>query len=379
MTGLRTGLFADLFTGSTVVARWAKQTGFSVLANDLEPYSHAIALGTVVPNHPPRFENLGGVAEAFGRLNRLPGSRGYVATHLCPENDDQPDPDTERMFFTRRNGARIDAIRDEIASWDESELITTEERAYLLSSLLYSASYVSNTSGVFKGFHRGWGGANGTALYRILSDIHLEPAITFDNGMSNWATRQDAHTVAPRIKDIAGRSPDLVYIDPPYNQHPYGSNYHVLTTLTLWDKPPLSPSIVVDGHATDKSAIRKDWRTLRRSSYNHRGQATAAFRDLLSSVDGRWILTSYSTDGNIPLAELLKECASQGRMRVLMQRYKRYRVSTPRMSPKPYNVEFVVLVDRAQKPQNVDLESLAAEIRSGEVDPRDREQLALFS
>ena len=30
---------------------------------------------------------------------------------------------------------------------------------------------------------------------------------------------------------------DIAYLDPPYNQHPYGSNYHVLNTVAVWDKP----------------------------------------------------------------------------------------------------------------------------------------------
>src|SRR5688500_18856922 len=49
-TGVRDGTFVDLFTGSTVVARWAKKRGLRVIANDWEPYSHQIALGTVVVN-----------------------------------------------------------------------------------------------------------------------------------------------------------------------------------------------------------------------------------------------------------------------------------------------------------------------------------------
>src|SRR3954463_2197883 len=46
-TGCRGGTFVDLFSGSTVVARYAKTLGFRVLANDWEPYAHEIARGTV--------------------------------------------------------------------------------------------------------------------------------------------------------------------------------------------------------------------------------------------------------------------------------------------------------------------------------------------
>ena len=30
---------------------------------------------------------------------------------------------------------------------------------------------------------------------------------------------------------------DLVYLDPPYNQHRYATNYHVWETLVRWDAP----------------------------------------------------------------------------------------------------------------------------------------------
>ena len=44
-------------------------------------------------------------------------------------------------------------------------------------------------------------------------------------------TRLDANELAPAL-DV-----DLVYVDPPYNQHSFFSNYHVWETLVRWDAP----------------------------------------------------------------------------------------------------------------------------------------------
>src|SRR6185437_15396925 len=55
-TGLPCGTFVDLFSGSTVVARFAKTLGFRVAANDWEPYAYEIARGTVGLNRVPTFE-----------------------------------------------------------------------------------------------------------------------------------------------------------------------------------------------------------------------------------------------------------------------------------------------------------------------------------
>ena len=365
-TGCEGGTFVDLFAGSTVVARWAKKAGFRVIANDWEPYSHEIALGTVVPNRRPAFRALGGAAEVFAHLNSLPPVCGYVARHLCPRDDDKPDPAAERMFFTRANGERIDAIREQLAAWRATGAISRAELAYVLASLIYAVSYASNTSGVFKGYHNGWGGRTGTALYRIRGRLAVTPPVLHDNGQANLALQADAQQLAPALTDVAGGEPAIVYIDPPYNQHPYGSNYHVLNTVTLWDSPPLSPGIMVDGRAKDKAAIRKDWRTARRSPYNSRTGATAAFDELIGNLRARWALVSYSTDGNIPLEDMLTILARRGELHVFMQTYKRYRVSTPRMSHKSHNVEFVAAIDLAGKPSTGRVGQIVAEIRRKE-------------
>jgi adenine-specific DNA-methyltransferase len=342
-TACHGGLFVDLFTGSTVVARLAKTLGFRVAANDWEPYSYEIARGTVANNHPPAFASLGGVEAVFHHLNALPPLHGYIATHLCPADDERPDPRHERLFFTRQNGERIDAIREQIAAWEAAGALTEAERAYLLSALVYAVSYVSNTSGVFKGFHEGWGGQTGTALYRIRSVLRVRPPVLYDNGAENLALRADAQQLARELPMILGREPDIVYLDPPYNQHPYGSNYHVLNTVVLWDKPAITARFAPGRR--DKSAIRTDWRVERRSPYNSSRTALPAFAELINALSARWILLSYSTDGTMPVEAVLQIMAERGSVRVLAHRYRRYRVSTPRKSPRPYTVEFLVILD----------------------------------
>lgn len=365
-TGLREGVFIDLFSGSSVVGRLAKTLGFRVAANDWEPYAHEIARGTVSLNRAPAFAGLGGVERVFDELNAAEPLHGYVAEHLCPRDDSHPDPSRERMFFTRENGERIDAMRECIAAWEADGRLSPDERAFLLSALIYSVSYVSNTSGVFKGFHDGWGGQTGTALYRIRSVLRVRPPVVFDNRQRNVSWREDAQLLAKDLVFRLGRWPDIVYVDPPYNQHPYGSNYHVLNTVALWDKPTVSPRVRVDGKVRDKSAIRKDWRTERRSPYNSARTALPAFRALIGAIEARWILVSYSTDGNVPVADLLPVLADRGDLRVFTRRYKRYRVSTPRMSPRPHNVEFLAVLDAEGKPSGARVGALIDQITNQE-------------
>jgi len=338
-TGVESGTFADFFAGGGVVSRYAKQQGFKVIANDWEPYAEYINGCYIGCNKPPSFVALGGAERVFSLLNAIGPLDDYITQNLCPASDESPEFDRDRMFFTRSNGMRIDAIRQAVHSWKLDGKIDYSEEQFLLAALLYSVSYVSNTSGVFKGFHRGWGGATGTAHYRILSDLTLRQPILFDNGLHNHVACQDAQDLADHLSN-AKTKVDIAYLDPPYNQHPYGSNYHVLNTVALWDKPDIP---LFDG-VSHKSAIRTDWRKERRSAYNH-NTALAAYQKLIHSIQARFILTSYSTDGKIPVEEMFVAASDRGRISCVMNPYKRYRVSSQRMSKKPMNVEFVLTID----------------------------------
>ncbi|MHB0997939.1 MAG: DNA adenine methylase [Armatimonadota bacterium] len=341
-TGLDNGTFYDVFTGSTVVARLAKSLGYKVIANDWEPYSYYTGVAYLKNNHEPAFSSFDGLSNAISRLNNLQPVHGYIAAHYCPKDDENYDPEIERMFYTQENGRRIDAIREEIAAWYENGLIDRNEEAVLLASLIYQSAYCSNTSGVFKGFHRGWGGATKTAWYRIRSKLTLSPPVFIDNRAENIIYQADASTL---IDDVIC---DIAYLDPPYNQHQYGANYHLLNTIALWDKPKVNPKIS-QGSERDKSAIRKDWRTDRRSLYCYKSSAENAFNELVSNIKAKYLLVSYSTDGIIGFDNLLEILSNRGELSVVTEKYKRYRVSSQRPSHKSHNVEFIVIVDTEKR------------------------------
>ncbi|HEY3298070.1 MAG TPA: DNA adenine methylase [Armatimonadota bacterium] len=348
-TGVRSGSFFDPFTGSTVVARFAKTLGFRVFANDWEPYSYYIARSGISNNRQPSFKALGGLDAAVTALNNLDPVHGYIASNYCPQDDEKYDPDTERMFYTQENGRRIDAMRERIAIWSDSGMIDADEESVLLSTLIFQSAYCSNTSGVFKGFHRGWGGATKTAWYRIRSTLTLKPMTFWDNGLSNITFRQDAESLVEEVRC------DIAYLDPPYNQHQYGSNYHMLNTIALWDKPEVSPSWNHRQPGNGKAAIREDWRTDRRSPYCYKASAKDAFSRLVQGLQARFILVSYSTDGLISLDDLLKTLSERGKLTAVTQRYKRYRVSSQRPSAKSHNVEFVAIVDTSREGNPADI------------------------
>jgi adenine-specific DNA-methyltransferase len=346
------GTFLDAFAGSGVVARFAKRLGFSVIANDWEPYARVLNTAAIGCDREPACEALGGYAAAVARLNALPGTDGWVTENLCPADDDAPDPQRERLFYRRASGRRIDAIRAQIDTWQRHGLVDDAAACCLLAPLLYQACWLANTSGVFKGFHAGWGGKNGTALHRILADLHLAPARFLANGRAHRVLADDALALRATVGPV-----DVAYLDPPYNQHPYASNYHVLNSLVLWDRPELPPPTA----RGSKAAIRTDWRA-RKSPFNHRGEAHAAYAALLGTLDARFVLTSYSTDGTIPLERLVATAGERGALGVHCRSYKRYRTSPTRPSPRATNVEFVLRCDTRARPRRGDIDAVLEQI-----------------
>ncbi|MDO8588710.1 MAG: DNA adenine methylase [Armatimonadota bacterium] len=367
-TGQAEGVFLDLFSGSSVVSRLAKAMGYAVTANDWEPYTACINRTYICNHQPPPFVMLGGLESAIQRLNALDAVEGYIAGRYCPADDENLDHDSERLFYTQANGRRIDAIREQIAGWRSDGTIDEDEEAVLLAPLVFQAAYCSNTSGVFKGFHRGWGGATGTALYRIRSTLTLRPPRFLDNGRRNACLQADANEVAESTPC------DIAYVDPPYNQHQYGSNYHMLNTVALWDKPPLEARF--GNGSGDKAGIRKDWRTERRSRYCYGESAGVALAELVSRIRARHILVSYSTDGIIPVRHVLEILSERGKLDVFTHRYKRYRVSSQRPSARPYTVEFVLAADTTSAAGTRDAEAIERRIVSQAEESR---QLVLIS
>lgn len=353
-TGIEPGnaTFLDAFAGSGVVSRYGKQRGFAVVANDWEPYARVLNTAAIAVDAPPACAALGGYDAALAQLNALPGHDGWVTQHLCPRDDDAPDPRTERLFYRRATGRRLDAIRAQIAAWQAAGAIDADEACCLLAPVLYQACWLANTSGVFKGFHAGWGGSNGTALHRILADLRLQPTRFLTNGRRCRVLGVDARELGAAAGPV-----DIAYLDPPYNQHPYASNYHVLNSLVLWDQPDLPPATTPGS----KAAIRTDWRA-RRSAFNSRVQALGAYRDLLAALDARCVLVSYSTDGLIPLRDLVAATAAHGALSVFCRSYKRYRTSPTRPSPRARNVEFVLVCDRRRSPRAGDEADVLAAI-----------------
>ncbi|HMY09928.1 MAG TPA: DNA adenine methylase, partial [Marmoricola sp.] len=206
-TGLGVTSALDLFTGTTRVAQEFKRRGIKTTAVDLASYSKVLADCYVATDLDQVDRAV--LRDEIQRLNALPGVEGYVTQTFC----------TEARYFQPQNGARIDAIRDEIDRAHPDGWL----RPLLLTSLLLAADRVDSTTGLQMAYLKQW-------APRSFNPLELkEPDLIAGAGT---AVQGDAMDVVEQLDEV-----DLAYLDPPYNQHRYFTNYHVWETLIRWDAP----------------------------------------------------------------------------------------------------------------------------------------------
>ncbi|MGL1891363.1 MAG: DNA adenine methylase [Spirochaetaceae bacterium] len=340
--------FSDPFAGTGAVSRLGKSKGFNVFTNDWEHYSHVVNscyIGIDEDEKTNLFRDKGGIEEVFKHFNSLSGDYiPYISKHYSPKDTDSANYVTERLFYTTENGIFIDRARTEIHSLYPEDC---KEKNILLASLLYEVSTHANTSGVFKACHKGFGGHGKDALGRIMAPMKMEIPNLIDSPYQNTVSRMDA------LDFVKGKSTDICYLDPPYNMHQYGSNYFMLNTVALWDRPVVNQLRGEDGRFVEKAGIRKDWKSTK-SPYCYKSLAPASFENLMNSIDSRYIILSYNTEGIIPFDQLFDTMEKHGRVSLHIKDYVLYRGGKQSVSRKTHNMELLLVVDRKSRPDGKD-------------------------
>lgn len=180
---------------------------------------------------------------------------------------------SERMYFTPENAGRIDYFRWQIEEWNAAGRLSEHEHKYLLACLIESVSNVSNTAGVYGAFLKKW---DARALKPILFDRVEAGESLCDHVMAYTAKLEDI------ISDV---NCDILYLDPPYTQNQYGTQYHLLETLILNDDPEISK--VTGSRKT--APMRSDWS---RDIKSH-----ILFDKVIAKTQAKYIILSYNNDG----------------------------------------------------------------------------------
>jgi adenine-specific DNA-methyltransferase len=299
----------DAFSGSGVVARLLKRHSHVLHTNDLERYAEVTARCHLTNRSEVDLRALQACYDDLSSRLRDDALRpGMIAALYSPRDEHAIQPG-ERVFYTPRNAAYLDTARAAITE------APAPLRDLLLGPLLAAASVHANTAGVFKGFYKDrhtgvgrFGGTNGDALGRIKGPIRLALPVLSRFDAHVTVHRGDANLVARGLGPL-----DLAYLDPPYNQHPYGSNYFMLNLLADYSLPS-RPSPV--------AGIPADWN---RSAYNVRQQCAERLADLVDGLKARWVVVSYNSEGFIAPEAMLSLLGRFGRTYVHETRYNTFR------------------------------------------------------
>jgi adenine-specific DNA-methyltransferase len=255
----------DLFSGTSRVGHHLKSRGYRVEANDHNAYAATLARCYVQGD---REELLASATSLVAEFNALAPSPGYFTQRFCED----------ARYLQPKNGARVDAIRDAIAL----KGLEPELEAVLLTSLLEAADRVDSTTGVQMAYLKSW-------APRAHNDLELRvpDLVTRSPHGKSRAHEGDALDVARRVRA------DVVYLDPPYNQHSYLGNYHVWESLVRWDRPDTY------GVANKRLDVRE-----RKSPFNSKPQFKAAFQELLDALECRGVVVSFSDEGFLTREEI---------------------------------------------------------------------------
>ncbi len=325
----RLGCF-DVFSGSGIVSRLLKAHASRLVSNDLEEYAAIIGRCYLANRSEVDVACLSELVDAFNaQVLTAPFPPGLIEDLYSPRDEDCITA-TDRVFYTRNNARRLDNFRRLIGD------APAPLRDFLLAPLLSEASVHANTSGVFKGFHKDrrtkigqFGGSHADALLRILGDINLKIPVFSHFECDYEVTQQDANVAARHVRGC-----DLAYLDPPYNQHPYGSNYFMLNVLARYERPH---------HLSRVSGIPTNWR---RSGYNVRGESLRLMTDLVHQLDTPFVLISFNNEGFIRPSAMRDMLNEVGDVEVVEMPYTAFRGSRSFKNRSIHVTEHLFLVEK---------------------------------
>lgn len=274
----------DLFSGTSRVGFALKEQGFQVQANDHNLFAFHLARCYIETDLEDISSDFSLIIE---HLNHLPPAAGFFTENYS----------VKARFFHPDNGAKIDAIRNEI----DRLSLNDRMRSLLLVSLMEAADRIDSTCGIQMAYLKSW-------AKRAQNPLTLRiPKLAPKGPKPCRAHCLDAKDAATQINC------DITYLDPPYNQHNYRSNYHIWETLVRFDEPEVYGTV----------NKRIDCQT-QKSDFNSRRKFKESLKAVIDALSSRHIIMSFSDEGFIGGQDLESLLANYGKVLIYGKDYKRY-------------------------------------------------------
>lgn len=207
-------------------------------------------------------------------------------------------------YFNYEDSKLIGYIRDQIDFDFKSGKLSSHEFTILLASLLYSLDRAANTVGHYEAYIK---------KTSPRSSFVFDLIVPISSSCDVKIFRSDSNSLARRI------SADIAFIDPPYNSRQYSRFYHVLETITKWDKPVLSGV-----------ALKPPEENM--SEYC-RSKASLVFEDLVKNLNVKYLAVTYnntydskssSSHNKISLDQIQNILMGIGKTSVFSKSYRRF-------------------------------------------------------
>lgn len=290
----------DLFAGTGSVSNFFLKNRCEVFSCDNMTYSICEQYRVNYFTKEPLFTELSKIVggdkldDVLNYLNCLPGVKGYYYLNYAPSGK------YKRQYFSDSNAQKIDAIRLKISEW--REVLDYSKYMYLVGILMCAADRISNTSGTYGAYLKVW-------RSMALKDIYLEKPDITSKG-KNYIYQDDVNEFIKGQSDI-----DIVYLDPPYNERQYASNFHVLENIVVDDKQELNGKTGLRNYEKQKS------------DYCQKSKVIKSFTDLISNCDCKYIVMSYSSEGLMSENEIIDILSKKGKVEVYKKDYRRFKTN----------------------------------------------------
>ena len=147
-------------------------------------------------------------------------------------------------------------------------------------------------------------------LEKMLGRIELKEPVLSNFESQVEIFQKDAVALASELHNL-----DIAYLDPPYNQHPYGSNYFMLN-LILKNK--------LDVEVSPVSGITQGWN---RSVFNKAKLALNSMEQIIAALDTKYAIISYNSEGFISFDQMVKMLQKYGEVKTVEINYNTFRGS----------------------------------------------------